>query len=379
MATTWRVRVWWVLLPLLQWCLGAVAQGPGGAALDLDGADRRTAWRMLADSGLAVGIDRDDALGLRAPRDDDQQIWHLTSLGTGLFRIHNDSRGARWSLAGRADGSLLLVRTGNLPEQIWRISPAFGRPDEMLLMNLGPWGAPRVLVRDRAGRLRLAPPGGGPAERWRFARLGPRWPTIFDEYRFHSREVRPNAELPDAHVELTNSHSKELWVLLTDRSVSPVAGGTGRLPGSAGKRIKIPAGKSTTIDLARDAGATLVEVFERVTPFGVERDEWTVPLPPVSRYDLSVYEVIVQSVAIDATVPGGKLEDVQYAPRSLGWFELPAGKLLGDGPLDVYVTAKDQKNPGQVRRIDPRDWQSSPAPTDPVEAALERVKKKAKP
>ena len=335
-------------------------------AVAMDEIDTRTAFRFLAAaSGPALALDRNDRVALRPSGDELDQSWHLTPLGTGLFRIHSDRRGARWSLAGRTDNSVHLARTANLPEQLWRLMTVPGRPSELLMLNLGMGGPPRVLGRDRGGRLLLRPRDGSSWERWHLMRVGPSWPSVFDEYRFRSREARPNPPLEAARVELRNSHGKEIWVLLTDR-----------LSTSPGKRLRIPAGKSETVELARESGATLVEVFERATPFGVERDEWSTPIPPPVRYDLSVYEVIVQSVAIDATVPGGKLEDVQYAPRSVGWLELPPGPLLSDGALDVYSSAKELGNPGQVRRIDPRDWRATPAPRDPVEEALEKVQKK---
>jgi hypothetical protein len=207
---------------------------------------------------------------------------------------------------------------------------------------------------------------------WRLEKIRIGLPPIFADYRFVSREVRPNPALPPAQVELTNSNTKELWVLVVDR-----------LQGNGGLRVKLPPGKSTSVSLERDSGATLVEVFERGLPSGlVQRDELVTVLPPSPRYDASVYELIVQSVAIDGTVrggKGGKLEDVQHAPRSVGWFELPPGDLLPDGLLDAYAAAKAQQNPGQVRRIDPQQWQPGPTVADPVESLLNKFRPKVDP
>jgi hypothetical protein len=89
--------------------------------------------------------------------------------------------------------------------------------------------------------------------------------------------------------------------------------------------------------------------------------------------------VAVQSIAIDRTVPGGKVENVNYSPKSVGWFELAPGPEIESGTLDVFQTADRQKNAGAVRRIDPSEWQPQARPADPVESLLDEFgKRKAK-
>ena len=204
-----------------------------------------------------------------------------------------------------------------------------------------------------------------PLQMWALRPWGDVLPPAFSDYRFASRELRPNPPLEPALVEFVNSHSKELWVLVADR----------RNPATS-MRLRIPAGGDETISLARDAGGTLVEVYEYRVPGLTQRDEFATPLPPAVRYDVSVYELAVQSIAIDRTVPGGKLQNVNYSPKSVGWFELAPGSELESGPLDVFQTAARQKNAGAVRRIDPSEWESQARPTDPVESLLDEFRKR---
>jgi hypothetical protein len=300
-----------------------------------------------------------------AAADDDSQAWRLTPLASGVFRIHNDSQGRRWSLAGQPANSPSLKPTSNSPDQLWQLIPAPGNPEDMLLANLGTGVPHQVLTWSAGSGFSMQPRTWSSGQLWRLARWQRRLPPVFAGYQFISREVQPNPPQPPANVELRNSHSKELWVLLVDRAMA-----------NGGQRLKIPPGQSAKVSLERDTGATLVEIYERGNPFGgVSREEFVTPLPPAPRYDLTVYEVIVQSISIDSTVPGGKLDDVQYAPRSLGWFELPPADLLKDGPLDVYEIAKAQQNPGQVRRIDPAQWKSTSPPADPVEELLKKYQR----
>jgi hypothetical protein len=316
--------------------------------------------------GQALAAAADKSLAMSMVAEEDSQTWHLLPLGNGLFRIYSDAWGRRWSLASRPEDTPQLVRTSDSVDQLWRVSGIAGDPSQLALAAVGAGMPPRVLAYSSAGRLAMRPRGWGAGFGWRLEKVRVWWPPAFVGYRFVSREIRPHPPLPPARLELANSHSKELWVLLADR----LAGGM---------RLKVPAGKSVPVTLERDAGATLVEVYEQQFPDGtVQREEFVTELPPAPRYDLSVYELIVQSIAIDRTVPGGKLEDVQHSPRSLGWFELPPGDQLADGPLDVYGVAVEQNNPGVVRRINPADWQPRAPGADPVESLLEKFRAKSR-
>ena len=323
------------------------------------------AYRLVPEvpdaAGSVLATNSAGRLILAAMAEEDSQVWHVNPVATGVFRIHSDARGRGWSLANLPENALRLVPTSNSTDQLWNFVAAPGNPGRFALASLRIGPTPLVLTWT-AGGCAIRPRMWSVNQLWQVVPLNRGLPPVFAEYVFSSRELQPNPPLQPANVELTNSHSKELWVLLVDRALS-----------NGGTRVKIPPSGSITISLERDAGATLLEVYERTVPFvGVQREEFATPIPPASRYDLSVYEVIVQSIAIDRTAKGrGKLEDVQYAPRSLGWFELPPQ--LNDGPLDVYEAAKSQENPGQVRRLDLKQWQSQPTTPDPVESLLNKV------
>jgi hypothetical protein len=316
--------------------------------------------------GQAIGLAAGGVAGLERVADADSQFWHFTPLGQGLVRIHSDRQGRPWSLAGVPGDSPQMAPTAHTLDQLWQLTPVPRDPGWFMLTNLAPANNPMALTLQAGGELALTRSTWNDAQLWRLARVDVPLPPIFGQYRFVSREVRPNPALAPAKVDLANNHSKDLWVLLVDRQRP-----------NANTKLKLPAGQVTAVTLERDAGGTLVEIYERVLPNGVvEREEFATEIPPAVRYDLSVYELIVQSVAIDRTVKGGKVEDVQYAPKSVGWFELPPGPALTDGTIDVYPAAVEQANPGQVRRIDPAQWQAKPAAVDPVEALLKKYEKK---
>ena len=119
-----------------------------------------------------------------------------------------------------------------------------------------------------------------------------------------------------------------------------------------------------------------METWELIGPAGdLIIEERITRLPPRQFYDISVYELIIQSIAIDSTKKGkGKIEDVQMSPKSIGAFPLAAGSALGDQRIDVYSEARLNRNPGGVRRLDMRQWHEDvPEPLDPIEQRLPRL------
>jgi hypothetical protein len=158
-----------------------------------------------------------------------------------------------------------------------------------------------------------------------------------------SREVAPNPPLRPVEVMLTNEHTRELWLLIADLR-NP------RKP----TRMKLKPGESKPVVLERDAGSQLVETIE--TLGRAERHVYD--LPPQPLYDISVYELFLQSVAIDRTKRGkGKVEDINWSPKSIGILPVPPGELLRDGTtLDVFAEAKSERNAGAVRRLDMEQW-----------------------
>ena len=342
---------------------------PAAAAPNTD-IDPQAGYRIVpfltAARGQAVALDVGGMATMQRVADVESQFWHFTTLGRGVVRIHSDRQGRPWSLAGVPGDAPRMAPTADTLDQLWQIIAVPRDPGWFVLTSLVPANTPMALTLQPDGELALTRSTWNDAQLWRLVRLDVPLPPIFGQYRFVSREIRPNDSLAPAKIELLNSHSKELWILLVDR----------QRPNTNAK-VKIPAEEKKEITLEREPGGVLVEIYERVLPNGlVEREEFVTELPPAVRYDLSVYELIVQSVAIDRTVKGGKIEDVQHAPKSVGWFELPAGPGLKDGSIDVYPAAAEQENPGQVRRIDPAQWQAKPAAIDPVESVLKKFEKK---
>jgi len=184
-------------------------------------------------------------------------------------------------------------------------------------------------------------PGGGPGR-----------PILPPAQVLVSREVTAAANLPPVNVEFANTYRRELWVLIADLSN----------PANV-IRLKIKPDKSQTVRLERDGGSRVVENFQVTGPLGGTRIEQQVyEIPAQALYDVSVYELFLQSVAIDRTKDGGgKIEDVNWSPKSVGIFQLPAGAALEEGSvLDVYAAAKAAENPGGVRRLVLENWKQGP-------------------
>ena len=344
--------------------------GGGFEGIGVPGAaniESRDPFRLVpaAHAGHALNAAAGGRLTIASAADVDGQAWLITPLDHGYYRIHSGRQGRRRSLSGPSDGPPRLERTARDVSQLWQLLPIHNRPGYYAFACAGAGPAAHVLTADASGVVSLQPFVHSSSQMWVLRPWAGVLPPAFSEYRFASRELRPNPPLEPALVEFVNSHSKELWVLVADR----------RNPAES-IRLRISAGQSEKISLARDAGGTLVEIYEYGLPGLTQRDEFATPLPPAVRYDVSVYELALQSITIDRTVPGGKLENVNYSPKSVGWFELAPGPELGSGPLQVFQTAAGQKNPGAVRRIDPTEWQPDLKPTDPVQSLLDEFKKR---
>jgi hypothetical protein len=119
----------------------------------------------------------------------------------------------------------------------------------------------------------------------------------------------------------------------------------------------------------------VVETHEWVDPLGnVTRQEYSNPIPAAERYDISVYEKFLQSIAIDRTGKSpNKIEDINYQPKSVGRFVVPAGERLPErASIDVFGQARQANNPGGVRRI---QMPASPvANPDPLREILDRAR-----
>ncbi|MCM2369990.1 hypothetical protein [Aporhodopirellula aestuarii] len=142
--------------------------------------------------------------------------------------------------------------------------------------------------------------------------------------RFNRGSIGNNfiPSLPAGTVTLSNQHINELWVEIIDL----------RQPGNV-QRIKIKPNEAVAVDLDRDPVAVLYEVV--------------------------VYDVVRQSIAIDRTPRGqGRITEENFAPKSVGIFPIPPGTQHTVVTLDVYRLAKDNLNPGAVAPFDPDDWKA---------------------
>lgn len=199
--------------------------------------------------------------------------------------------------------------------------------------------------------------------------MAPIVPLPVPQFRTTQQQFVPNAPLPPVDIQLANRHSDELLVLFADR----------RIPDNPVK-IRIPAGERKRVRIERDAGGTIVESVSIVDALGNWVDEqYTTPVPPAVLYDLSVYEIFLQSIAIDRTgTSPNVVEDVNFQPRSIGFFLLPPGDELVEGTeLDVFRAAQEQENPGAVRRLSERDLKEggNSNTKDPLKEILNQVQK----
>jgi hypothetical protein len=96
-------------------------------------------------------------------------------------------------------------------------------------------------------------------------------------------------------------------------------------------------------------------------------------------YDMSVYEIFLQSIAIDRTgTSPNPIEDVNYQPRSVGFFLIPPGdELPPNAVIDAYRVAQESENQGAVRRLSERDLKgdSNSTTNDPLKDILQKFQK----
>jgi hypothetical protein len=334
-----------------------------------------------------------------------RQMWRVAEARDGFYQIVQQSAGVEWALDNEQDGpnTPVLAQRGENGGQLWKmtqlgaavpVSPLVGTwaeylsdinqpsgvqitigPDLRFIEVDGGIVVSRGIVQLANNRLTLAR-DDGTAESFRFSVGSQRidflrvngtpevfyWraagvglgvaPVVVPDLRprLISRQVVPNEPLEPVNVVFSNSHDLELWLIIRDTRAK-----------NAAAELKIPAGQAKPVELERDAGSTAVESWEIPLRSGeVQLEQRRIPIPPRQIYQVSVYELFRQSIAIDGTKKGkGKVEDVNYSPKSVGKFPIPAGATLTDSTVDVYNAARRQKNPGAVELIDPKDWQSN--------------------
>ncbi len=323
----------------------------------------------------------DRQLRLAAAGDDPRTAWHLSPAGDNLFRLQQriDSR---WYAIGldprRVPGSATgrFSSVGNVPLGLF---PLAGGPEQLWRIISYQSGYYFESVRLPGLALTWSPAGGfhgsltlQPLTYATWQVWFPQQPT-FDfaiaPFRGHYQHQLTHAAQEPIPVRLVNSHRQELLVLVTDR----------RRPQSPLK-LHLAAGGQETIYLERDPGATIVETFEFVDPLGNwSQQQYTTELPPSVLYDVSVYEIFLQSIAIDRTGKSpSPVEDINMQPRSLGFFFIPAGNQLAAGSvIDAYRIAAEARNPGAARRLSEADRQldGEASADDPLRAILEQVQR----
>lgn len=209
----------------------------------------------------------------------------------------------------------------------------------------------------------LQPLVGLPTQMWTiFAPPAAEMALLQPFWRSVQSEIRPNPRIRPAEVEMMNTHQNPLTILVADQRQNPAV-----------QILRIEANNSARITVERDTGATLVETVEVLSPLGDwSRQDFVTQIPPSRSIDLSVYEEFLQSIAIDRTGKSpNRIEDINYAPRSVGLVLLSAGSELPErSSIDIYSLAVAANNPGAVRRLNPEPKEKKGL--DPIESILER-------
>jgi hypothetical protein len=292
------------------------------------------------------------------------QNWFIAPIGNGLARVQYIDNGMVLALGRRSDSSPLdLYAFADTADQLWRINPY---PNASGCYALESMRWPGQALTFQQNHISLAPMAYSPYQQW--------WPTQpflprpQPVYRNRQQNIVANPPLPPAQVELMNRHSDALIILLGDRR-----------GGGAARKIRIPSGGSQTVTLERDSGGALVENYEVVNNFGAwDRREYRTSIPPAMLYDVSVYEEFLQSIAIDRTGSSpNPIEDINYQPRSVGFFNVPPGDALPQRTqFDLYRMAESAKNAGAVRRLNPEDYDQKLPTSDPLKDILREFQKR---
>jgi hypothetical protein len=282
--------------------------------------------------------------------------WFIVPVGQDLVRLQSRQGDTYFGLGCdvvRRRPDFTVAHAG--PEQLWRVNMGVGGGYVFESVAL-----PGQVLAWQQNQLLLQPLGFSQPQLWypSFPRLPMNVPLI----RSVNTEAIPNAPLAPAEIALQNPSQNAVWILLTDRR-------SGREP----QKIRIESNSQKVVRLERDSGAMLVESFEQQMLDGRWQSErYRTPIPPAILYDISVYEEILQSIAIDATKAGGnRIMDTNFQPKSIGFFVIPPGDAVSQrGAINVVGKAKAARNPGGVRRMDPEALGYGPTKRDPLKDLL---------
>ncbi len=335
-----------------------VSHGIGEVRLDPQSLRIATYDRGDAPSLLARGTGFElGATGNLSAADD----WWVAPAGADLVRVQTYDRGHVYAVSAQSGGRVTLMPLTQDPRQLWRVTGAGRLDNRYLLENVHFAG--NCLTNMGQGRVVMQPINFAPTQLW-VPLVAPPIANFQPFYRTLSQEVHANPQLPPAQVELANSQRYALLLLLGDSR-----------GGKAVQQIRIEPNSSQVVALDRDAGSTIIETVETLSSLGGwERQQFVTTVPPLAFYDVSVYEEHLQSIAIDRTGKSpNPIEDVNYVPKSVGWFPIPAGAALpSSSRLDVYPQALSGNNPGAVRRLDPKQFDSLP-PSNRLEDILQEL------
>jgi len=297
----------------------------------LDGSGRPAARVEVVPEGLLFDrFSGGQRLYRRAPQFDLRD-------GSQLGYFHRRSnRAVRFPMAGRGP---LLVANLNEPVPQFRYSGWNVRRISRPLPGWGhrpydPWPAtPWVYSYDLAPYLHP----------WDY---GYRRPQPLPRSVLIDSQVIPNPPLEPVNVELFNDSRRDLQVTIDDLQ-NP----------SATRSVRIQPGSSQEIRFARDSGAERIEYYRVIDPYGGSRTKRVVrQIEPQVRYELTVHQWNLQSIAIDRTGKSPNvIEDAQFQGKGIGRFVLPPGDNLQPGRIDVYRAAKAQANQGAVAPLLPED------------------------
>lgn len=286
--------------------------------------------------------------------------WHIVPTGRGYVRVAQRIGNDWLAVAATQTRSLTFEPLGQQAAQLWRVMQTGVGSGYWLESAILPGYA---LTGAVSGAVSLIPVNGGFGQVWvpEPVVIAPGYEPI---WRTVNHEVRANPALPPAQIELVNSHSAALRILVADRrTVKP-------------REVRIEPNSRVLATFERDAGATVVETYELRGPSGLwDRQQFVTQIPPSPIYDLSVYEEFLQSIAIDRTgTSPNPIEDVNYQPKSIGWLPLPPGNALpARGQIDAYEDAKSANNPGAVRRFDRASLEKPNTQPDPLKTILENA------
>ena len=179
-----------------------------------------------------------------------------------------------------------------------------------------------------------------------------------------SRNLIANPPLAPATVQFANSYREALRLTITDIKKKQTL-----VSENIGPK------QSISVQLPRDAGGRSVEVYQALGLDGTYQNREVVrEIPPTVRYQVTVHQWQVQSIAIDRTGKSPNvIEDINMQGRGLGMFSLPPGNQLQDGQIDVYQSAVGAQNQGAIAPIQPLNSVDQ-EPVDPLRRVIEELR-----